>query len=142
MQAGPLRSIRMQVQCPLCSTRLVFEVAAQYAGRTVRVTCTGCDTPIDASTDMPTPTPHQGGLNPPAQDRTQLANGLANRMHKGPHMGASPSPSNEARQQQQQQRSQQGGGKGQETLKFEVQCPHPEVKTQRARMLSFSRDSF
>lgn len=121
MQAGQHRNIRMQVLCPLCNTRLVFEVAAQYAGRTVRVTCTGCDTPIDASTEMP-------GSAPPmpqaVQDRMQLSNDLANRMQKSPQ----PSPSNDLRQQQQQQqRGQQGAAKGAETLKYEVQCPHPEV---------------
>ena len=119
MQAGQHRNIRMQVLCPLCNTRLVFEVAAQYAGRTVRVTCTGCDTPIDASTEMP-------GSAPPVQqavqDRMQLSNGLANRMQKSPQAGA-PSPSNDLRQQQQQQRGQQGAVKGAETLKNEVPCP-------------------
>ena len=71
------------------------------------------------------------GSAPPVQqavqDRMQLSNGLANRMQKSPQAGAS-SPSNDLRQQQQQQqRGQQGAAKGAETLKYEVQCPHPEV---------------
>ena len=123
MQAGQHPTIRMQVLSPLCNTRLVFEVQAQYAGRTVRVTCTGCDTPIDASTEMPgsAPAVHQS-----MQERMQLANGLANRMQKGPHTGA-PSPSNDLHQQQLQQRGVQGAVQSSEKLKWEVQCPHPEV---------------
>jgi len=53
MAALGAKAMRMQVECPICNTKLVFEVLPQYAGRTVRVTCTNYETPIDASTDMP-----------------------------------------------------------------------------------------
>lgn len=149
--------MRMQVECPICSTKLVFEVLPQYAGRTVRVTCTNCATDIDASTDLPAAAPHQiGGPSShfEQESRMQLANGLANRMHGHPqnnmpgfgvihnraqqnsNMQADMSQQHIRQQQQQQlkQRAQQhehaAGKNAAETLKYEVQCPHPEVRMQ------------
>ena len=141
----------MQVECPICNTKLVFEVLPQYAGRTVRVTCTNCETPIDASTDMPASSAHQM-QHFEQETRLQLANGLASRMHGQAPQNSGPgveinkpiqqnpnmqqhNVQQQIQQQQhqlqktsQQQKQDNGAGKNStETLKYEVQCPHPEV---------------
>ena len=107
------RAMRMQVECPICNTKLIFEVGKEFAGRTVRVTCTGCDTPIDASTEMLRSQPQTA---PPMQapERGALAQSLANRMHASQH--ASSAPFAGGQQPPRQQHS--------EVLKYEVQCPH------------------
>jgi hypothetical protein len=164
------KAMRMQVECPICNTKLVFEVLPQYAGRTVRVICTGCDTPIDASTDAPQPAAHHmlpGGADlnfqQGSQDasRLQLANGIANRMHgQGAVEGASgisdmhqqgSNPQQQLQHQQSRQQQQpvphQQGNNGAtksaaEKLKFEVQCPHPQVMPCHPVTTVISRSQF
>jgi hypothetical protein len=144
--------MRMSVACPVCSTRLVFEVLPQYVGRTVRVICTGCQTPIDASTEqapsMPVPQLQHANPNFALQrdSRMNLANGLASRMQgqglqpdrPGYGGGAPQLPAGAHKPLQQQQQQQQrpahnsaGSGAGKptgESLKYEVQCPNKEVR--------------
>jgi len=151
MAALGAKAMRMQVECPICNTKLVFEVLPQYAGRTVRVTCTNYETPIDASTDMPASSAHQM-QHFEQETRLQLANGLASRMHGQAPQNSGPgveinkliqqnpnmqqhNVQQQIQQQQhqlqktsQQQKQDNGAGKNStETLQYEVQCPHPEV---------------
>jgi hypothetical protein len=132
--------MRMQVECPICSTKLIFQVAPQWQGRTVRVTCTGCDTPIDAATELSAPVaqklPHAG----PALHERHQGNGLANSasqnvLNKGPGFGSPDSRNPPASNMQQQHPSlqvnnQNNGGtakRPQDVLNYEVQCPHSKV---------------
>jgi len=152
MAALGAKAMRMQVECPICNTKLVFEVLPQYAGRTVRVTCTNCETPIDASTDMPASSAHQI-QHFEQETRLQLANGLASRMHGQAPQNSGPgveinklfqqnpnmqqhNVQQQIQQQQhqlqktaQQQKQENGAGKNStETLQYELQCPYPEVR--------------
>ena len=110
-------------------------------GKTLRVVCTNCDTPIDAETRQP----QQGGpgFQHSVQEASgmQHANGLGNKIahsfdtdgyggdnnHKDPQAALQQSSQPQAAAAQQQhyhsQKQQQSSG----CLKYEVLCPNPVV---------------
>jgi len=125
----------------MCSTLLVFEVEPQYMGKTLRVVCTNCDTPIDAETRQP----QQGGPgfqhNVQEPSAMQHANGLANKIahsfdtdgygdnnHKHPQAPLHQSSQQQAASAQQQHYHSQKQQHSSGCLKYEVLCPNPAVR--------------